>query len=228
MAEYESSIPAAAEERIAAFGPDGGRQRAEYWFDGALVGVREYFETGELTVEFGLRDGRYHGMWYRWDLPGRLVSAIPYDAGLEHGTARQWALSGELLGSYTMQQGTGLDLWWAQQPDGPRLLSEARYYRAGQRHGFEWWLSADQQSVYEEGHYADGAAHGILRQWNRHGRLRRGFPQYMIQGTRVAKRAYLRACRHDPTLPPFRLEDNAPRRSFPAEVAAQLGPGVGR
>ena len=220
---YQSSIPATAEEHVTRVYPDGAKQRAEYWLDGERVGMRSFFETGELETDLGLRGDRYHGTFYRWDLPGKLISATPYHEGLEHGTAYQWSLDGSLIGSYTIERGTGLDLWWHTCSDGTRGLSEARYYRNGQRHGFEWWICGDQQSVYEEGHYAENHPHGILRQWNRHGKLRRGYPQYYVRGERVTKAKYLRACRHDPTLPPFRPEDNLPARTFPAEVAAHLG-----
>lgn len=220
---YKSSIPDTAEERIVATHDDGTKQRAEYWLDGEMVGECFFFETGELEIEYGLCQQRYHGMYYRWDLPGCLISATPYHDGLEHGTAYQWTIEGELLGSYTMEHGTGLDLWWGQCADGPRLLSEARYYRDGKRHGFEWWIAGDQHSVYEEGHYFENAPHGILRQWNKQGRLRRGYPQYYIHGTRVTKAKYLRACRRDPSLPPFDPADNLPARSFPPEVTQHLG-----
>ncbi len=225
MAEYSSSIPDDAEERIVATYPGGATERAEYRLHGDLVGVRWFFETGELRLEYGVRQGRYHGVFYRWDLPGILLSATPYADGLEHGTAYQWDLDGSFLGSYTMEHGTGLDCWWGRRADGTRILLEARYYRDGQRHGFEWWLLEDQQHVYEEGHYADGQPHGIVRTWNRHGRLKRGYPQYYIQDDHVTKARYVRACRHDPTLPLFRGEDNSPARMFPPDVAQHLGPG---
>ncbi len=222
-AVYRSSIPETAEERITRVYPDGSKQQAEYWLAGERVGVRSFFETGELETDIGLRGDRYHGIFYRWDAPGMLVSATPYHVGLEHGTAYQWSPDGALLGSYTMEHGTGLDLWWHECSDGTRSLSEARYYHNGQRHGFEWWICSDQQCVSEEGHYAENNPHGILRQWNRQGKLRRGYPQYYVRGERVTKARYLRACRDDPSLPLFRPEDNLPAREFPAEVAAQLG-----
>jgi antitoxin component YwqK of YwqJK toxin-antitoxin module len=222
--EYRSSIPESAEERVTARYDNGAKLRAEYWLDGVRVGVRDFFESGELSSETPLRGDHYHGMVYRWDLPGLLISATPYHDGLEHGTAHQWSFDGRYLGSYTMEYGSGLDLW-RSECGGAIRLSEARSYRDGRLHGFEWWICADQRSVYEEGHYLEGQPHGILRQWNRHGRLRRGYPQYYVHGKRVTRRQYLRACRDDASLPRFQPEDNLPARSFPPEVARQLGPG---
>lgn len=222
-AAYRSSIPDNAEERVTATHADGSKQRAEYWLDGQRVGARSFFESGEPESDTALRDEMYHGICYRWDMPGTLISAIPYENGLEHGIAHQWSSDGTYLGSYTMEHGTGVDLWRSECRGGPPTLSEARYYRGSRRHGFEWWINADQRSVWEEGHYADGEPHGILRQWNQHGRLRRGYPQYYVHGKRVTKREYLRASQLDPSLPPFSAEDNLPARTFPPEVAQHLG-----
>jgi hypothetical protein len=223
-----SSIPRGARERVLSRYASGARQRVEYRVDGKVVGRRDFHETGELEAEWPERNGRAHGVQQRWDTPGELLSTTPYRHGLEHGTARQWR-DGKLIGSYRMVRGTGIDLWWgACGSDSPITLSEARYFRHGQRHGFEWWINSDQRSVFEESHYHDGIAHGIARQWNGHGRLRRGFPAYWVQGQQVTKRAYLAAAKLDPTLPPFRELDNLPRRSFPPELAAALGPRNGR
>jgi hypothetical protein len=95
------------------------------------------------------------------------------------------------------------------------VLSEEREYRDGQRHGYERWWCADNQTVGEESHYWHGIEHGIFRQWNAQRRLRRGYPRYFVQGQRVTKRQYVRACHHDPTLPPFVADDNQPFRSCP-------------
>lgn len=221
---YRSSIPDSAEERVIETHEDGSKAQAEYWLDGQRVGRRYFFESGELAGDVGLRGDRYHGIDYRWDMPGSLMSAIPYADGLEHGTAHQWGYDGTYLGSYTMEHGTGIDLWRSGCGGEQPALSEVRYYRDGQRHGFEWWLNGDQRSVYEEGHYANGQPHGILRQWNSQGRLRRGYPQYYVNGERVTKRQYLRASQRDPSLPRFSPEDNLPARTFPPEVAQHLGP----
>jgi len=144
--------------------------------------------------------------------------------GLEHGTARQWAADGTLVGEYHMDHGTGLDLWWTEDSEGYWRLSEARYVQRGARHGFEWWVNEDQVTLSSEGHYWGGQPHGILREWNAAGRLRRGFPQYWVQGVKVTKRRYQRAAERDATLPRWRAEDDAPGRRFPAEVEAALRP----
>jgi hypothetical protein len=95
---------------------------------------------------------------------------------------------------------------------------------AGDRHGFEWWINADQRSADRESHYAKGQEHGIQRDWNSAGRLRREFPKYFVNGEQVTKRQYLRAARLDSSLPAFHEEDNRPVRQLPPEVAEALRP----
>ena len=151
-----------------------------------------------------------------------MCSAEPYSNGLLHGTAKQWSDDKRLIGGYTMQHGTGIDLWWCEDPD-ERIpyLTEARYLKDGKWHGFEWWLNKDQKSVHEERHFRDDLMHGIERSWNLKGARRRGYPKYWVNNVRVTKRQYWRECVKDPTLPPFPDSDNQPQRKFPPEVIRQ-------
>ena|SRR5258708_35981028 len=100
-------------------------------------------------------------------------------------------------------------------------LSEIRYMKDGLRHGFEWWLDTYER-VVEEHHFYQGQEHGIVRAWNRQGRVRRGYPRYWVHGERVNKAKYLKASERDPNLPPFRKEDNEPARTFPPEIRQHL------
>ena len=145
---FRSSIPRHAEARITEWHANGAKATAEYFIDGQLVGARRFDAEGSLELDCGWRDGRLHGTTYRIDIPGRLLSATPYSRGLEHGKARQWGDDGRLLGTYRMHRGTGIDLWWDETWRKPRrrYLAEVRFYRCGQRHGFEWWINEDQAS----------------------------------------------------------------------------------
>jgi hypothetical protein len=125
--------------------------------------------------------------------------------------ARQYA-DGKLIGSYRMKHGTGVDLWYWSKG----CLAEERYYQDGKRHGFErWW--GDNKTVWQESHFHMDLEHGIFREWNSEGKLRRGFPQYFIQGRKVTRRKYLSAATSDATLPRFAEKDNSPRRSLPSK-----------
>lgn len=218
---YRSFIPKTATERVLARYPSGAKERAEYLVGQEVVGVRYFHETGEPSFEMPQKQGRLHGVVYRWDEPHAILSTEPYADGLPHGTAKQWS-RGKLIGTYQMVRGTGVDLWWGCS-DGEVFLAEARFLRDGRPEGFEWWINDDQRSVYEERHFRKGQLHGIERAWNSEGRLRKGYPKYWVSGEKVSKRAYLTASRQDPSLPPFRERDNYPGRRFPSEVAEALG-----
>jgi hypothetical protein len=223
-AAYKTFIPAEAQERIVGPCASGEGKRVEYWWNDELVGIREFDAEGQLGFECPLRAGVIHGMRYRWDRPGALTAAEPWKNGVPHGTAYQWGEDGRVIGSYTLDEGSGLDLWWQEWSDGSVNLAEVHCMQAGRAHGFEWWLNDDQQSVHEERHWADGDRHGIEREWNSEGRLARGYPRYWVRGERVTKRQYMKAAAADPSLPPFRIEDNRPERAFPPEMAEHLGP----
>ena len=169
------------------FYPEGAKQAAEYVVGGEVVGTRHFYASGAVEAEQILRSGRQHGPMVEWYENGQAAWATTYVDGLEHGTARQWAADGTLVGEYRLEHGTGLDLWWTEDGAGRWTLSESRYVKGGTRHGFEWLVNEDQVSVAGEGHYWEGQPHGILREWNAAGRLRRGFPQYWVQGVKVTK-----------------------------------------
>jgi antitoxin component YwqK of YwqJK toxin-antitoxin module len=220
MKHYHSSIPKEARERVTARRPDGTQKfKAEYLINGEVVGYRQFDETGLLEFERPMKNGVTHGRLYDF-VNGSVTFVENYVDGLAHGTARQWSPDGELMGAYTMKHGSGLDLWRAKDNwgRGRVYLSEARYLSNGMWHGFEWWLNEDQRSVHSERHFQENLQHGIEREWNPRGRLRRGFPRYWIHGAKVARRRYILLSANDPTLPPYRESDNAPRRQFPAEI----------
>jgi hypothetical protein len=157
MKHYRSGIPKAARERVVATFINSPRKyRAEYILHGEVVGIRQFHETGDQEYERPLRNGVTHGIEYRSDVPGKLLSAEPYSNGLPHGIARQWSDEGRLIGTYSMKHGTGLDLWWCQHGEnGSPYLSEARCLKGGKWDGFEWWLNPGRKSVWEERHFRE-------------------------------------------------------------------------
>ena len=114
-----------------------------------------------------------HGM-----TTGKFVKKALMYEGKEHGETRQYDENGVQIGSYIMDHGTGVDLWFQS----PGVLSEEREYRDGQRHGYERWWRDDNQTIGEESHFWNGIEHGIFRRWNRQRKLSRGYPQYFIHG----------------------------------------------
>jgi hypothetical protein len=221
MKNYRSSISKNARERVVATHLKGPQKyKVECVLKQEVVGIRTFEENGQLQYECPLKNDLRHGTVYFFS-DGKVDFAEPYRNGFAHGTAKQWSDDGELIGTYTMNHGTGLDLWRAKKNwgTGSIYLSEARYIQNGKWNGFEWWLNEDQRSVHDERHFCQDQLHGIERCWNFQGRLRRGYPKYWIKGKRITKRQYISACAKDSTLPAFRLKDNNPHRDFPPEVS---------
>jgi hypothetical protein len=68
--------------------------------------------------------------------------------------------------------------------------------------------------VYEESYFREGLPHGIERQW-KSGILCKGYPRYFINGVRVTRGAYQKACAKDPDLPAHVARDDHPKRPPP-------------
>jgi antitoxin component YwqK of YwqJK toxin-antitoxin module len=214
MDNRPTPMPAEAHEIIRETWDNGTKKTAEYFLDGQPVGVRSWNETGQLTMERGVRDKQWHGLLHTWHENGQLEEVRWYENGKEHGTTEQYDENGDLIGTYTILYGTGIDLWFVE----PRILAEERHHQEGERLGYDRWWWGKNWAIWHESHFWHGVEHGIFREWNQAGRLRRGYPRYIVAGQRVSKRQYERTCRQDPTLPPFRAEENSSTRELPEEV----------
>jgi hypothetical protein len=166
-------IPESAREIVEDTFASGLTRSAFYELDGERVGFRCWHEDGSLAMEYVLRGGVMHGPYRTfWD-SGQVHEEATYVDGKEHGVTRQYDDAGALIGSYTMNYGTGVDLWFERAG----VLAEERHYLDGQRHGYERWWWDDNATVWQEEHYRHGEPHGIIRQWNDQRRLCRGFPR---------------------------------------------------
>lgn len=234
---YQSDIPKNAKERITKRYPSGEKQSSEYFLRGKHVGHRSWDDANgpfggdefippelRLHYEMPLRNGIPHGRHYYLER-GIVTFVEPYHNGRIHGTARQYDNDRSLMGTYRMVNGTGVDLWRNRHYDGSGefFLAEVSPRRDGAPHGMGWWINDDQRTVYIEWNFCDGQLHGIHREWNG-SKLRRGYPKYFVHGKPMTKRQYIRACKGDQTLPPFREKDNKPQRTFPLAIAKHLNP----
>ncbi len=203
------AIERATEEITACF-LNRQNQTATFYQNGEPVGFREWLETGVLIIELTYRNQRWHGSERRWHDDGRLYHVSFFVDGFEHGVSHQYDEDGSLMGTYSMQRGTGLDRWFQKAG----FLAEERQFVNGEKHGYERWYDepSEDRTIWQEDHYKSGVNHGIFREWNAKGRLRRGFPQYFVNGEKVTKRRYGTAQKHDPFLPQFRAIDNDPHR----------------
>lgn len=215
---YRTWIPADATEVVEENHPSGAKRSASYFLGGEQVGFRMWDDEGRLEFENAFRGGVRHGNEYSFYPNGRLEEVTPYRDGGIHGMGRQWSEDGRLLVTYRLVRSTGLDLWCG---DGG-ALSEEHYWPKDGELGYRRGWNCDDRTSWQEYFFVLGKGyHGIWREWNGRGRLRRGFPRYYVADRRVTKRQYLRACLGDPSLPPYRAEDNEPVRDLPGAYLAQ-------
>lgn len=226
-AEYVSDIPESAEERVVERHDSGAKREARYLVGGEVVGVRLFFPDGRIELESPRRAGEPHGTEFQWDDAGQLRSALPFVDGLEHGVSRQWAPDGTPLGTYELRHGTGIDLWRGQRQDGSAYLAEARSVVSGERHGFEWLIDQDQETVHRETRFAGGLEHGIRREWDANRALRPGHPRFYLLDREVRRDEYEYGRTVDPELPAYEDADDVPARRFPVLVAEHLAPPGG-
>ena len=187
-----------------------------------IVGRRSYDSDGNIQKETPLKNGKKHGREYIWDEMGALESVEPYRDGKLHGLAKQYNRQGKVIGTYRFVHGNGYDIWRYEREDGSIGISEIFTLKDGALNGYEWWPRDDQRSLWHERHWNQGLPHGIERRWNQKRRLKRGYPKYWINGKAVRRRAYLKACEGDKSLPKFREKDNLPRRKFPTDIEKLL------
>lgn len=217
---YRSSIPAKATRRIKEKYEDGSTKCVGYYLAGKLVGHRYWDEEGELYLEYGIKNGKKHGREYYFCYPhGQPDEMTPYRNGLPHGIAMQFNQRGEILITSEMKKGVGLDLWCDSLN---HTLSEEQYYPNKNECGYRRNWNEDEKTIYEEYYWlSPHGYHGIWREWNESGKLRRGFPRYYIQGKQVTKRSYQADCLQDRSLIPYREADDSPIRPLPKQYLAQ-------
>ncbi len=199
-------IPKKAQQVVIETHEDGSPKCTHYFLKNQKIAAIHWFANGDVEHEFYYRNGRWHGPLRRWYENGQLEWETYYVNGKEHGVSKQWNRKGELLGTYVMNHGTGVDHWWDEKG---RLLEEIHCLN-GNRHGLDrrW----NTKRLDQESYFKEGEPHGISREWNWQGKLRRGFPQYYVNGKKMNKRQYLKACQTDSTLIKFDARDNLPKR----------------
>lgn len=181
-------------ERVVERYASGAPSRVELLSGRARVGVVLLEEDGRPSWAWSMRRGKKHGLELEWHENGRLAFEEPYVNGRAHGTARQWDDRGRLLVTYTIERGSGLELWCDPSTG---ALSEETHLIDGRLHGPRRWWNGDDRTVYAEEHFLAGVPHGIERRWDGAGRVRRRF---FVNGERVPAREYARRVAEDPTL----------------------------
>ncbi len=208
------------EENIVETWENGAKKIAFSYLNGEKIGYRYWDENGQILMEYDIKDDQMHGSFRTWHDNGILHHESHYIEGKEHGISRQYDWDGNLIGTYEMNRGTGADLWYCEKG----ILSEERYLKNGEREGYERWWNGDNATIFSEQHFKEGIEHGIFREWNQRGGLRRGFPKYFIQGEKVTKRQYIKACERDVFLPKYVAAEDSPHRLLPQNLIPNIFP----
>jgi antitoxin component YwqK of YwqJK toxin-antitoxin module len=75
---------------------------------------RSYYRNDRVRAEIREVAGQFHGFNRSWHFNGRLAEELYYRRVLLYGTSRQWDENGRLLGSFSMNHGTGRQRYWHQ------------------------------------------------------------------------------------------------------------------
>lgn len=114
-------------EKVVETYPDGKTQKAQY-FDkkGNCVKEVEFYDTGQVKMEGGMKGEKREGEWKAYFPDGRVQSIGTFVDGLRTGKATVWQSNGNLLqeGFYKEGKHVGHWKWYDEQGD---LLREEDY-----------------------------------------------------------------------------------------------------
>jgi hypothetical protein len=159
--------------------------------------------------------GRAHGIEIEYDDSGAVVWCATWVHGSMDGPVVQLDERGVPVLVTGFEGGRGTDLWMSCGQ-----ISEVRELLDGAPHGLLRW--GDPTRPSEEGYFVRGQRHGIFREWESDGRLRKGFPRYYLDDARVSRRVYEAARVEDPSLRPYVAREDVNRRAMPEAVREAL------
>ncbi len=211
-------MPRTAREHVTVRYETGEKRTSEYRVGRDVVAIMHWETDGRPIGGWSLRAGKQHGRAIEWHDNGEVAYVEPYVAGSRHGIAQHFDAAGKLLLESRYVRGTGVDLWCDLTH---RTLAEEHRLEAGHRVEYRDW-NADERTVHREelSDLVDGRWCSIVRAWNAAGKLRRGFPEYLIDWERVAKRVYVRQVPAT-SRAAFRASDDRNTRALPAEYIGQ-------
>src|SRR5207245_1444844 len=86
-----SAVPSNATVLVQEVHANGAHKAAFYLAGGRIVAYRQWRDTGQVELEYALRDGVKHGKEYHFYADGRLRAEESYYRGKRHGVGRQWS-----------------------------------------------------------------------------------------------------------------------------------------
>ncbi len=191
-----------------------------YYVDDEKAGWRSFYDNGHVESESAIKNDELHGGYYYFHENGRLQYISFYMNGKQHGVSSQWGKNGKLICFSEFNHGSGLDLCCANCGHGKYYLSEERYMKDGQRHGFERWWNYNHKTLWQEGHFHHDLKHGIFREW-KDKKLLKEYPKFYVHDNEVDRLDYLRQTEKDSFLPGYHEQDDKPVRPLPQEYLRQ-------
>lgn len=122
-----TSCSAQLTEKVVETYPDGKTWKAQL-FDKKGVCVREveYYTTGQVRMEGGMKDEKREGEWKAYFPDGRMQSIGTFANGLRTGAATVWQENGNLLQEGFYKDGKHVGKWKFYDEQG-NLLKEVDY-----------------------------------------------------------------------------------------------------
>lgn len=226
---YEIRIPAAAIERtVDKFRRTRTLATQKiYLIEGKVVAERFFFDDGNLAEEKLYRDypDKLHGIWRQYHMNGKLAAERPYREGTMDGTFRFWDDNGDLLGESTIKEGTGMlrqftnralavgdsetsfvngkkngpATEWGRFPLCQGMGVHFSKYVDGKLQG--WSILRDEDGLLLSSAFIKrDQLHGVVREIDREGRPRVGYPKYYLDGEEVTEFKYREAASRDKQL----------------------------
>ena len=122
-----ASCSAQLTEKVMVKYPDGQPQ-VVYYFDkhDNCVKETEYYQTGQVKMEGGMKEGKMDGEWKAYFPDGRVQSIGTFEKGLRTGRATVWQENGNLLQEGFYKEGTHVGKWKFYNEQGD-LVKEVDY-----------------------------------------------------------------------------------------------------
>ncbi len=135
-----------------------------------------YYPDGKLKAERSYKKGVPHGCHREWHENGILASEVYFNCGVPEGVGKQWDKDGNLLVSYEIKSGTGIQKSW---------FADQGFW------GETSWLNGKMTGRQRTYWIDDGTVIADT---------------FWIENKQVSKKKYIEACKIDPNLPRYATE----------------------
>ena len=127
MAFALASCSAQLTEKVMATYPDGTLRVVQYYDkNGQCVKETEYYETGQVKMEGGMKDGKMDGEWTAYFIDGRVQSHGFFKDGKRTGAAQVFYSNGNKYEEGFYKEGKHVGHWKFYDEQGT-IINEVNY-----------------------------------------------------------------------------------------------------